>query len=164
MKTASLFVLFLALFQPSLLSAVETQPVGMTVVEMKKLHFEFMKAQKSEVKAVEHQQKMQMDELKASQRAQLREWEEKEKTALKDFTAKKPKGPEMRSYIQNRKERRNALLKLQQDEMDKKRQDHTNQINRIRYDHSVKLKTFMDHLSRKEKPPENLWPGAGQGG
>lgn len=137
------------------------KPSELTVIEIKRLHFEFTKAQKTEIKALEHQHKLEIDELKSSHRARLREWEEHEKAALKEFTGKKPKGPEMREYIKNRKERRNALLKLQQDEMEKKRQDHSNAINRIRYDHGNKLKDFMEHLSRKEKPPENLWPAQG---
>jgi hypothetical protein len=137
------------------------KPSELSVIEVKKLHFEFTKAQKTEIKALEHQHKMEIDELKASQRARLREWEQHEKEALKEFTAKKPKGPEMRDYIKDRKERRNALLKLQQDEMDKKRTEHSNSINQIKYDHTNKLKEFMEHLSRKEKPPENLWPAQG---
>ena len=126
--------------------------------EPKQLLKEFIRAQSSELKALEHRQKLELAELKSANSARLKYWNKTEENDRHQFFADHPRGVDRREYIQGFKRRREDLLKLMSDEKTKRLSDQATQLKALKEDQAAKLKEFKDHLAKGEKPDESLWP------
>ena len=146
----------LLLSEAGMSSAIALEPI--TVTEMRSLLGEFQKAQASETRSLEHQQKFEIKELKASQKARQREWETKEKEARHRFFAENREGPKRRAYVKDFLERRKALLSGFLEERNRRLREHEVRRKAIKDDQKLKAKQFQEILSRKERPSKDLWP------
>lgn len=123
---------------------------------------EFLKAQKSELKALEHRQKLELQGLKAAQNARLKEWKQKEREARSKYFAEHTKGPERRAYVKDERERYSSLQALFKDERAQREREHEVRRKAVMDDQVVKLKEFQELITRSEYPPAKLWPASGQ--
>ena len=120
----------------------------------------FVRAQRSEMQALEHRQRIELKELKASQAARKKDWETKEKEARHLFFKEHTKGPERRAYVKEFLERRRTLLALMADERSQRVHEYDVRRKAIQDDQRQKLKEFREVLGHGERPPETLWPQA----
>src|SRR5262245_31754182 len=86
---------------PAVVTPPTPTPPPLHPDEGKKLLKEFQKAQKTQLKAADHRQDLELKELKNSQKARIREWETKEKELRHAFFKEHSKGPDRRTYIQD---------------------------------------------------------------
>lgn len=130
----------------------------LTQSEAKSLLSEFQKAQASELKALDHQNKMELVELQASQNARYKEWKKKEADARHAFFETHKAGAEQRKYVQDFIQRRDALFAILADE--KASRAHEQEVRRksFREEQDLKLREFKEFLGHGERPPARLWP------
>ncbi len=146
---------------PSSLPDGLATPVQITPAEGKKLLHEFTRAQSSELRALEHRQKLEMRELKASQSARQKEWENKERDARHKYFEEHRRGPERRAYIKDFMERRKGLLQAMSEEKTQRAHAQEVRVKSLKEDQSARLKEFQAAIKRGERPPEKLWPSPG---
>ena len=127
----------------------------------KQMLTEFQRAQNSELKALEHRNKMELKELKAAHAARQKEWEHKEKELRHKFFAEHANGPDRRAYIQDFLGRHKIFLQLLNDERTQHAHEQEVRYNSLREDQVSRLKEFQEMLNRGERPPTRLWPSAG---
>ncbi len=128
------------------------------VVNRNALLREFLKAQNTELKAVDHQQKFEMKELKASQDAREKDWNKAEKEARHQFFESHPKGSERREYVQAFIRRRDELHKRYNDERNQKKKEQEAKVAALRKEQSERLKVFKESLEKGASPRPDLWP------
>jgi hypothetical protein len=126
--------------------------------EPKQLLKEFVRAQASELKAIEHRQKLELAEMKSSHAARLKYWNQSEENDRHQFFKDHTRGEERREYIQGFKRRREDLLKLIVDERTKHVSDQLAELKKLKEDQAAKLKSLKDQIAKGEKPDESLWP------
>lgn len=126
----------------------------------KRLLPEFLRAQNSELKALEHRHKLELKELKASQSARQKDWERQEKDARHKYFAEHTRGPDRRSYIKDFMDRRRAFIQLLTDERTQRTREQEVRMNSQKSDQAQRLKEFKEALARNERPAARLWPGA----
>ncbi len=123
---------------------------------------EYLRAQKSEIKALEFRQKLELKELKASQQARFEEWKRKETEARHKYFEEHSSGPEKREYVINFVERRKAFLQILSDERNARIRDQQVRVESVKSDQAARLKEFIAYLDRGERPPQELWPQPGR--
>ena len=119
---------------------------------------EFLKAQKSEVRAIEHRYKYELLELKAAQDAREREWQNAETVARHKFFEAHALGPDRKNYIQDFLKRKDALHKLFNEERNQHKQEQDARVTAIQKDQAIRLKDFKQALEGGKSPPSSLWP------
>jgi len=132
-----------------------------TPAEGKRLMSEFVKAQRTQLKAADHRQDLELKELSASHKARIKEWDSREKGLRRAFFKEHSTGPERRTYVQDFIKRRKAFRVGIAEERSTKVKDHELRRQQLREDHVAKLKEFEAILKRGERPPERLWPQPG---
>lgn len=130
-------------------------------VEAGSLLHQFISAQKSEVKALDHRRRFELKELKAAQDSKLLAFEKNEKEARHAFFEKHTKGSERRTYVQDFLKRREAFKAELLEERTKKLSEFDSSLKEIKEDQAVKFKAFRDLVQKGETPPKDLWPKAG---
>jgi hypothetical protein len=140
--------------------ALPPQP-PLTPAEGKVVLKEYQRAQYSELKAVEHRQKLELKELKASHGARQKEWDRRETEARHKFFAEHTNGPDRRAYIQDFIERRKSFLQLLNDERTQRTHEQEVRYNSVKSDQNTHLREFQESLMRGERPPARLWPASG---
>ncbi len=131
---------------------------SLTQAERAMLLSEFKKAQRSELKGIQHRQSVEMTELAASQKARYNEWNEAEKAARRKYFSENTKGADRRAYVQDFSKRRDDFLKLMAQEKTARAAENTARVEALKLDHAGKLKEFQEFLSKGERPPSHLWP------
>ncbi len=129
--------------------------------ESKALLSEFTKAQRTEIKALEHRYKFEMRELKASQNARRREWEKKEQEARHHFFADHSQGRDRRAYVQDFIRRRELLTQMLTDERTQRIHDQEVRSAAVSEEQASRLKSFKQALDQGVRPPLDLWPQPG---
>jgi hypothetical protein len=146
---------------PGMPFVAPTPAVPMTPKLRMQLAREFLRAQKGELKALEFRQRFELKELKASQQARLKDWERKETEARHQYFAAHSAGPDKRAYVKDFVERRKAFLQILVDERAARARDQQVRADSVKSDQAGRLKVFIEHLDRGEKPNDDLWPQAG---
>jgi hypothetical protein len=131
-----------------------------TSADAKKMLTEFQRAQNSELKALDHRNKIELKELKAAHSARQREWERREKEARHKFFSEHTNGPDRRAYIKDFMERRKNFLQLLNDERAQRSHDQEVRVSSLRQDHAQRLKEFQEALKNGQRPAPNLWPSS----
>lgn len=122
---------------------------------------EFVKSLKNEVRALEHRQSAEYKDLKASQNARKKEWKAKEDQARHAYNAAHPNGQDRRAYVQDFQNRLKALDQMIKEEKKNREKEQDARVQSLKVNQAERLKEFQSYLSRGERPPENLWPRAG---
>jgi hypothetical protein len=146
---------------PQVAPPPSTQLPPLTAGAAKQMLSEFQRAQSSEMKALDHRNKMELKELKAAHAARQKEWERKEKDARHKFFNEHPDGPVRRDYIHDFIARHSDLLQILSDEKTQRIHELEIRYNSVRDDQVTRLKEFQDSLKRGVRPPANLWPTSG---
>lgn len=121
---------------------------------------EFVRAQSSELKALDHRNKIETKELKISQAARQKEWEKHEEDARHRFFAAHTRGPERRAYIRDFLDRHRALIQSLSDDRNQRAHEQDIRYAALREDQQARLKEFKASLGRGERPQARLWPGS----
>jgi len=139
--------------------------IKLTPAQAKNILKEFSKAQRTEMKAIDHRFKFEMKELLASHAARTREWETKEKNARHQFFQDHSRGPDRRGYIQDFIERRDAFYKRIAEEKAQRVHDQADRIAAVKQDQATKFKEFQKALEESQAsgklPSMELWPKPG---
>jgi hypothetical protein len=132
-----------------------------TADQAKSLLAAFKRAQASELKALDHQQKLEIAELKASQKARQKEWEQKERETRHQYFEANTHGPDRRAYVRDFLQRRKAFLSLLTNERKQRMAENDAHKKSLKQDQDQKEKLFQQQLSWGQRPSEDLWPKAG---
>jgi hypothetical protein len=127
----------------------------------KSLLQEFMAAQRSDLKALEHRYKFEMKELKTSQDARSKEFKSKEDEARHKFFDEHEKGTERRTYVQDFIQRSEAFRKSLAKELTARKQEQETHLAAVKVDYASKLAEFKKAIAAGAKPAAALWPGLG---
>lgn len=122
---------------------------------------ELVKAQRTELKALDHRHRLETQELKASQSHYLKEWDKREKEARHKFFAEHPKGAERRPYVIDFRKRGEELRKNQAIERGKKAENYDLYLKSIKKLQSENYKLFKKSLDEGKAPALDLWPRSG---
>jgi hypothetical protein len=138
-------------------------PAPVTKDQASALLREFQRAQTGERKALEHQQKTELRNLKASQSARWKEWTVKARLERQQFRKDNPKGGSaLRDFVRDERSRGIALQAILKDEYAQRASEHKVHRQSLKEDQVAKLKEFREYLGRGERPPERLWPASGR--
>jgi hypothetical protein len=121
----------------------------------------FIKAQRAELRALEHRHKFELKEMKSSHGAQSKEWEARERDARHKFFEEHPKGVDRRPFVTSFLVRRKAMVVTQKEEIKKKAEQFETEHTALEQEQAKRLKEFQAALERKEVPDASLWPRAG---
>lgn len=119
---------------------------------------EFQRAQYSELKALEHRQKLELAEQKSSQKARLKAWEKSEEVDRHKYFADHRQGEDQRAYVHDFIRRRETLLKDLADQRTKLIADQAAVFKALKDSQASKLSDFKSQLAKGQKPDEGLWP------
>lgn len=122
---------------------------------------ELIKAQHTELKALEHRHRLETQELRASQSHFLREWDKTEKEARHKFFAEHPKGAERRPYVKEFRKRGEELRKTQSLERTKKSEDYEAHLKALKKIQAENVKHFKKSIDEGKAPSLDLWPKSG---
>lgn len=131
-------------------------------LDSKALLREYVRAQRSEIKAIEHRNQFELKELKASQNSRRKEWEAREKQERYKFFESHPKGSERRDYVQDFIRRRDELQKQFAEEKAQKVREQEAVLTEKRKEQASALSEFKKAISQGKSPSPDLWPKAGQ--
>ena len=134
----------------------------LTEAESRTLMREFVRAQRSEVKALEHRQRTELTELKQSQKVTRKEWEQREKTARHKFFEENEKGPERRVYVKAFLKRGDDFRAAQKSELNERKKQHAQALSDLKAAQAKRLKEVEGLLRQHIRPAESLWPAAGR--
>ena len=126
--------------------------------EAKQLSREFKRAQANELKEFKQTQTAEISRLKASHKEREREWKKLEDERRHQFVASKPRPPEIRQYVSQRRERYESFMRVMRDELSDKEKDFAQRRKALEDDQATKRKEFEASLARQERPAESLWP------
>ncbi len=135
-------------------------PQRMMVTDWGALWREFVRAQATELRALDHRNRFERKELSSSQEAQRKEWEKKEREARHRFFAEHSRAPERREYVADFLKRRTIFRKQLVDESQRLSKQRDEQLKALKADQARKLKEFKQNIDNKVIPPEDLWPKA----
>jgi hypothetical protein len=121
---------------------------------------EFQRAQLSELKALDHRNKLENREFSAAQATRQKEWERHEQVARHRFFAEHTRGPDRRAYIRDFLERRSAFMQSLAEERAQRSRDQASRASSLRKEQMDRLKQFREALGRGERPSLKLWPGS----
>jgi hypothetical protein len=144
--------------QPSMASAPNVSFSG----NWNALLVEFVRAQKTEIKALEHRHSLEMKEFKVSQDARLKEWEKAERAARYKFFEEHPLGKERREYIKSFLHRRDELRKQILAEKKQRQVDYEMEYTTLHKGQVDRLEKFKKMVLSREVPSKELWPQAGR--
>ncbi len=136
--------------------------ISMTQAQSNKLVRDFKKAQKNQLSALSHRNKMSLKEMKISQSARKKEWEQKEKEARHLFFKEHQTGPERRQYIKDFLERRQVMVNVHKEELAQLKRENEVRRKTLIDAQKSNLADFMEALKRGETPSQSLWPAPGQ--
>lgn len=122
---------------------------------------EFLKAQASEFRAVQHRLQFEAKELKASQEVREREWTKNEKGARHQFFDAHEQGSERRTYIRDFIQRRDEMYRHFADERKQRKLDQESRLSTLKAEQTKKLEDFKKSLNEGQVPLQSLWPMAG---
>ena len=131
---------------------------AITPAKAKIMQQEFEKAQYSELKALEHRLRLELQEYKTAQNAQRKQLDEKEKQSRHQFFKDNPKGADRREYVKQFLERRKGYIASQQEDVKKRQGEHELRVAEFKKQQKEKLDQFSAELKKGERPPDTLWP------
>jgi hypothetical protein len=133
-----------------------------TAKDQQDLLTEFNRAQRYEMKALNHRYKFENKELKISHENRRKEWERKEREARHKFFEEHPKGAERREYVANFIKRREEFQKTIKEELTQHTQEQERHLKDVQKTQAENLKTFRKELLEGKAPSGDLWPKSGQ--
>ncbi len=133
-------------------------PEPISLEDGRRLFSQFQKAQKEEMKALIHQQRFELKEMKASQTQRHREWEKREREARHQFFRDHMQGPERRAYVKDFVARRKALLSMMKNERKERVRAHEVRRKAVKDDQAARAKEFIESIKKGQRPPQALWP------
>lgn len=143
---------------PSLSSGPKTNLIS--VPEGRQLRAEFLKAQRTEFRSLEHRLKLELEQFKAVEKAKKKTWDEAEKQKRRNFFDKNLHGAERRTYMKDLIARRKTYLDELAQARKLKNEEVALQIKNLHSQQDEKRMKFEESLGRNERPPVELWPGA----
>ena len=135
---------------------------GPSSAEGKKLLEHFRKAQTSELKAMLHQQDLDLKEFKKTQKTAKSEKKAAETEARHKFFAEHPKSAERRVYVKEYVKRMQDFDKEQDAALKAHREETRIAREALLKKQSENRKTFEDVLKKGTLPEESLWPVSGR--
>jgi hypothetical protein len=122
---------------------------------------EFTRAQRTELKALEHRHQLELRELKASQAARFKEFWQREREQQRAYFKTTEKGVEKRDYVHRMNERRQQFQTALKAEFAQRRQQQAVRAQAVRKDQETRLLEARKYLDRGERPPAWVWPAPG---
>lgn len=144
-----------------LLLACSPAWTGPSSSEAKKLVKEFHRAQSSQMKALIHQQRLDLKELKATLKTEFKEIKSKEKENRKKFFEEHSKGSEKREYMKGFIARMKKLESDQSTALDERKKEHARIKEELIKEQKTKREQFESVLKGGTLPDESLWPPKG---
>ncbi|MGE0614699.1 MAG: hypothetical protein AB7P04_03585 [Bacteriovoracia bacterium] len=133
-------------------------PVKITAEDARQLRAEFQRAIASRLKAFDHQNELELAEMKADEAAVLRAWEAEQARRKQEFFEANRGPSERRQFLLEQEQARRAHVDL----VAKDRLSRTREIQvkrkAIEDRHRAKLTKFEESLAKLEKPADDLWP------
>lgn len=167
----ALFVLLLAILKsvhadstsvvsptPSTGASLGLQSVQALKSQEKRELRDFVHAQEDELLGLRRKNTADLKQVRDKHSATMKEWESSERDARHKFFAEHKAGRERRAYIQDYKQRREALIASQSQEESEHKGNHQAALESLGHEHQDKFKKFRDFLNRGELPPGSLWP------
>ena len=144
--------------QPSALASIQPSPLPeLSTVEMKRLEKAFAKSLTAQYVALVRKQKAEMKDLVASQDSRTKDWKANEKAAIKKVFSEL-RGKEARPFMRDRDHRYNAFKQLLADERSERKREQQVRLDALKAEQMQRFKEFSEYLTRKETPPQRLWP------
>jgi hypothetical protein len=150
---------------PSVTAAANPLPApepALTDKEVTTLRRNFLRAQASELRALNHRHQSELAQLKSSQAAYVREWNAKEADQRREFTSRKPTAVDRARYGTDLQLRRQAMLAIQKDEFERRQREQAARVSAVKEEQSMKRADFEAALKKRERPSHDLWPPAGR--
>ena len=133
-------------------------PKYITALEGAKLLQEFQKAQMTEVKAIEHRNRVELQEFRILQKGRLKDWEKEHTEERRKFFRDHSKGADKRQFVQDVMSKRDAFVQVQKTEYDVRTRELEGKVANLKKDQETKLKEFRDSIDKNERPSTKLWP------
>lgn len=130
--------------------------------EAKKLLKEFHKAQTSQLKALVHQQQLDLKELKTTLKTEFREVKAKEQAARKKYFEEHSKGPEKREYMKQFIARMKKLESDHAHALEDRKKSQRDAKEALQKEQNAKRLQFETALKGGTIPTDSLWPPKGQ--
>jgi hypothetical protein len=134
---------------------------SLTPREAKQWLAEFTKAQRTELKALDHRHQSELRELKASQAARFKEFWAKEREQQREYFKTTEKGVEKRDYVHHMNGRRQQFQAALKAEFAQRQQQQAVRKQAVRKDQEARLLEAHKYLDRGERPPTWVWPTPG---
>ena len=122
---------------------------------------EFAKAQKSQLKALDHRHQTETKELEASHKARLSEWQSKERIARREYFKSHTKGEEKRAYVEDFVARQQMFMNGMREERERRRAEQKARRTSLVDQQADSKKQFDEVLEKRERPSQVLWPQPG---
>lgn len=145
---------------PAPVPSVTASPIAHATLssdEQAKLRKSFSESQRNQLRGLIHRQKMELRSLRHSLKARKKEWQAEEKGKRHEFFQKNQKGPDRRDYVKGFLARQKEMLAAHDLELARKREAQKLELTSMKANQQEKLRIFMEHIGRNERPPLNLW-------
>gem|GEM_PF-1957486 len=130
--------------------------------ELETLYREYQRAQKQELEALEHRQKLETKELNAAQKQEYKNWMKEERIKRKEALRGGYGGKIVKAYVQDFTQRREGLWTAQKAEKQTRKTEQESRKAALREEQSRRLKQFKEALDRGKRPSMMLWPSLGR--
>jgi hypothetical protein len=125
--------------------------------DVKTLRKEFKKKLKKEMSDLSSLQKKNRAQSKRDRKQSFKNWNQEEKRARHAYFEVNPKGANRREYIRGFIERRDVILAKNKEEEKEMKAQQDKELAHLKKNHEERLKSLEDYLSRKQRPPQELW-------
>ncbi|MCM0606641.1 MAG: hypothetical protein KA715_11170 [Xanthomonadaceae bacterium] len=159
-KISKTYFLSLMIAMSTIVSCVPAW-TGPSSSETKKLLKEFKRAQSSQLKALNHQQDLDLKELKTTLKTEKGEIKTHEQKARKAFFDEHPKGAERREYIKAYIDRMKKMEADHARALDDRKKAQRDAKEALIKEQKDKLTQFEDVMKNGTLPDDSLWPPKG---
>ena len=129
-----------------------------SIVEGVKLVQEFQKAQSTEVKALEHRNRIELKEYQGSQKNRFKDWQRSEGEERRKFFRDHQHGPQRRQYVQEFIAKRDMMVQTLKQEQERRATELEAKLAVLKKDQEGRLREFRDTIDKGERPAIRLWP------
>ncbi len=141
-------------------SATPLALAPITPDEKKKLPLEFKRAQSSEERAFDHQERASIKELHAAQSAALKSWRSEERKTRRKYFDEHSSGPERRQFVQGYLSRKKAFDQAQKDDLASAKRNWKSKREELKQTQKERDTQFKAAIEQNLRPAANLWPQA----
>lgn len=99
-----------------------------------------------------------LKEMQAGHKAQREAWQKKAQEDRRKFFEENEHGPERREYVKDMQERRKAMIQMQTDEANQRKNEGKVRRSAFVEDLAARAREFRGYLDQGKQPPQNLWP------